>query len=592
MEDHNFISEETVKDIARKTGLSPSDVLGIGTFYQFFSFHPAGTHVIRPCLTNPCLCNGGKKLFRALTKTLGIGIEETTKDGLFTLRPAQCLGQCAEGPSLMIDEDVYLGVTPEALPEILSRYQKSGRMICSVPVPVGEAVQGKTVVFDALSSPVTVEIEGYLKRGGYDALKKVLSSFSPDAVIEEIRQSGLGGRGGADYSTGAKLGAVRKHEGTKYVVANADEGEPGTFKDRYIMERNPHSLIEGMIIAGYAVGANLGYIYLRAEYPGSFRILEKALKEAKEKGFLGKSVMESPFSFDIRLYRGAGAYICGEESSLINSLEGKRGLPRNKPPRITDVGLWGRPTDVQNVETLANIPPILLKGGSWYQSLGDEATPGTKLFCLSGHIARPGLYEVPFGMSLREVIMGLGGGIRGGRSLKAILPAGSASRMLLPEHLDISLDYPSVSLAGSFLGSASVIVFDDTTCMVDLAYWMSAFSHHESCGQCTPCRDGTEDSYEILDKIVHGQGTPEMFDLLTKIGGYMMEASICGLGKSAPSVPLSALEYFREEWMSHVRDHVCPAGVCSMAPAEERLFSVRRSSEWVPVGVIKEEDED
>ena len=588
----NYIREEEVREIARKTSLSPSDVLGIGTFYQFFSFHPSGSHVIRPCLTNPCLNNGGKKLFKTLSRELGIGIEETTSDGLFTLRPAQCLGQCAEGPSLMIDEDVYLNVTPESLPEILSRYKSAAPTICPVPSPIGEPIKGKTVVFNDLSSPVTVEMDSYLQKGGYNALKKVLSSMSPDAVIDEIRLSGLGGRGGADYSTGAKLSAVKKHEGIKYVVANADEGEPGTFKDRYIMERDPHSLIEGMLLAGYAVGASLGYIYLRAEYPGSWRILEKALGEARQRGFLGKEIMGSSFSYDIRLYRGAGAYICGEESSLINSLEGRRGLPRNKPPRITDVGLWGRPTDVQNVETLANIPSIILKGGEWYKSLGDEATPGTKLFCLSGHIAKPGLYEVPFGMSLREVIMVLGGGIPNGRKLKAILPAGSASRLLLPEHLDISLDYPSVALTGSFLGSASVIVLDDSTCMVDLAYWMSAFSHHESCGQCTPCRDGTEDYYEIIDQIVHGQGKPEMFDLLVRIGGYMVESSICGLGKSAPSVPLSSLEYFREEWMSHVEKHVCPAGVCPMVPEGERLFSIRRSSEWIPEGIVEEEDQE
>ncbi len=380
----NYIREEEVREIARKTSLSPSDVLGIGTFYQFFSFHPSGHHVIRPCLTNPCLNNGGKKLFRALSRNLGIGIEETTSDGLFTLRPAQCLGQCAEGPSLMIDEDVYLNVTPESLPEILSRYKSSGPTICPVPTPIGEPIKGKTVVFNDLASPVTVEMDSYLEKGGYNALKKALSSMSPDAVIDEIRLSGLGGRGGADYSTGAKLAAVKKHEGVKYVVANADEGEPGTFKDRYIMERDPHSLIEGIILAGYAVGANLGYIYLRAEYPGSWRILEKAIDEARQRGFLGEHILGSGFSYDIRLYRGAGAYICGEESSLINSLEGRRGLPRNKPPRITDVGLWGRPTDVQNVETLANIPSIILKGGNGISPLVTKPLRGQSYFVCRG----------------------------------------------------------------------------------------------------------------------------------------------------------------------------------------------------------------
>uniref|UniRef100_A0A7C3QVL4 NADH-quinone oxidoreductase subunit E/F n=1 Tax=Leptospirillum ferriphilum TaxID=178606 RepID=A0A7C3QVL4_9BACT len=575
MEEKNYISDADVARVSQMTGLTVSDILGIGTFYQHFAFHPTGKNSVRVCLTTPCLFRGGKELFRKLSETLGIGLEETTPDGLFSLYPAQCLGQCSEAPSFSINNDVYVGTSPEKIPAIIEEHRKG--KVCQTVVPVGEPLANSPMVFTSLKSAESVYLEKYLAKEGYKAFEALLRSADADHALEEIKKSGLAGRGGGAFPMYRKLEGVRKNPAPRYLVCNADEGEPGTFKDRYIMERDPHSLIEGMAISAYIIGAEEGFIYIRSEYPHSYMILEKAIAEAREKGFLGHRILGSDFSFRLRLYRGAGAYICGEETSLINSLEGKRAYPRNKPPHLSEVGLWNKPTEEQNVETLANVPVILRNGGEWYARLGDEKSPGSKLFCLSGNIARPGLYEIPLGMSLRSLIEDLGGGVPGGHRLKALLPAGSASKMLLPEHLDLSLDYPSIAKVGAFLGSASVIVMDDSVCMVDLAYWIAAFSHHESCGQCTPCRDGTEDVYEVLLKVVQGEGKPEYLDLLKSIGSYMREASICGLGQTAPNVPLSSMEYFEEEWKAHLVDHVCPSGICPMKPEGTLVFPTRRS---------------
>ena len=576
MERDRYISPEALEHVGRLTGFSQSDLLGIGTFYQYFSFHPEGKHTVRVCLTTPCVFCGGKNLLKALRKELKVGLDETTPDGLFTLKPAQCFGQCVEAPTLQVDSDIYPNVTPEAVPGILSRYRQ-GAVPPQQSVPFGPPMSNVAIVFSGLLESETLYLDRYERLGGYRVLREILSSGDTDRIIREVEVSGLAGRGGAAFPTSKKFQNVRSYPKPRYVVANADEGEPGTFKDRYIMERDPHSFLEGMVLAGLAIDAEAGYIYLREEYPHSFSILQKALAEAREKGYLGHNLLGSGRSFDIRVYRGAGAYICGEESSLLNSLEGKRGLPRNKPPRMSEAGLWKRPTDVQNVETLAAIPKILREGGAWYRALGDEKSAGTKLFCLSGHINRPGLYEVPLGMTLRQVIEDLGGGIPGGRKLKAVLPAGSASAMLYPPQLDLNLDYPSVSKAGAFLGSASLIVMDDSVCMVDMAYWMSGFYHHESCGQCTPCRDGTEDIHEVLQKIVMGEGEIRFLDYVKNLGDYMRTASICGLGTSAPNIPLSSVEHFEEEWTEHILGKKCRTGVCPMSRANVVDFPVRRS---------------
>lgn len=576
MKRDRYVSPEALETVGRLTGLSQSDLLGIGTFYQYFSFHKEGAHTVRICLTTPCVFCGGKDLLSAVQKELGIGLDQTTPDGLFTVKPAQCFGQCLEAPAIQIDQDVYSHAAPDDIPALLARY-RSGHAPRQESVPFGPPMVEPAIVFSGLLETETLWMDRYESLGGYRVVKEIVASGDRDRILREVEISGLSGRGGAAFPTSRKFQGVRANPAPRYIVTNADEGEPGTFKDRYIMERDPHSLIEGMILAGMAVDAAAGYIYLREEYPHSLVILLRAIDEARARGYLGSRVLGLEWSFDIRVYLGAGAYICGEESSLLNSLEGKRGLPRNKPPRMSDAGLWKKPTDVQNVETLAAIPKILREGGAWYRAMGSEQSPGTKLFCLSGHINRPGLYEVPLGMTLRHVIEDLGGGIPAGKRLKAVLPAGSASPMLYPPQLDLNLDYPSVSKVGSFLGSASLVVMDETVCMVDMAYWMSGFYHHESCGQCTPCRDGTEDIHEVLQKIVMGEGEMKHLDFVKSLGDYMQTASICGLGTAAPNIPVSSIEHFPEEWEEHIREKKCRAGVCPMSRSTIVDFPVRRS---------------
>ena len=582
MEQKNFISDDDLHRIGRATGLVPtedylaiSEVVSIGTFYQHFAFHPMGNHVIRVCLTTSCLANGAQKILRSLMDHLGIGLEETTTDRVFSLRQDQCMGHCADAPCLMVDEDTFLRVLPEEIPALLDSIRASNT--CPPSRPLGSPLQNEPVVFSGLTGTTTAWMEEYRAKGGYQAFGRVLRTGSPEDVLAEIERSGLTGRGGGAFPVHRKFRGVRNQPPPRYLVVNADEGERGTFKDRAIMERDPHLLLEGVLIAAYAIGAGKGYIYIRSEYPLSYRILEKAIDEARREGYLGDRIFGTDFSFALRLYRGAGAYICGEETALIESLEGKRGFPRNKPPHVFEKGLWQLPTDVSNVETLANLPAILGKGGDWYAGLGDGRSSGTKLFCLSGHVRRPGLYEIPFGRTLRELVDDLGGGIAGGRALKAILPSGHVSRFLLPHQLDLSLDYASLREAGAMLGSASVIVFDDRTCMVDLAYWVAAFFHHESCGQCTPCRDGTEDVYEILVKVVQGEGEESDLEYLDILGKYMQEASICGLGVTAPTIPMNSIDQFRPEWEEHIRDKRCPFGVCPMKKHRPLAFPPRRS---------------
>ncbi len=582
MEEKNFISFEDIKKIGRVTGQMPnehylevSEIVSIGTFYQHFSFHPMGKHVIQVCLTTPCLLNGARKLLKAFSDHLGIGLEETSSDGLFSLRQSQCIGQCADSPCFIIDEDTHTKVRPEEIPSLLESYRKN--LTCQPVHVLGKPMLNEPTIFSGLTSETTITFEDYRAKGGYQAFERVLRSMSPEAVLSEIERSGLSGRGGAAFSTSRKYQSVRSQSKPRYLICNADEGEPGTFKDRYIMERDPHLLLEGMLISAYTMGTETGYIYIRSEYPHSYRILEKAIIDAEENGLIGDRILGTNFSFRIRLYRGAGAYICGEETSLIESLEGKRGFPRNKPPHVSEKGIWQNPTDVSNVETLANIPVILEKGGEWFSRQGDARTPGTKLFCLSGRVRRPGLYEIPFGKTLRELIYDLGGGVPDNLDLKAVLPAGHVSKLLLPHQIDLSLDYPTLKEVGTFLGSASVIVIDKSVCMVDLAYWISAFFHHESCGQCTPCREGTEDMYEIMVKIVQGKGQEEHLHYLKVLGDYMVEASICGLGITAPNIPLDSIEKFAEEWKEHIIEKRCSLGICPMGNEVPLAFPPRRS---------------
>ncbi|MBI2846160.1 MAG: NADH-quinone oxidoreductase subunit NuoF [Chloroflexi bacterium] len=396
------------------------------------------------------------------------------------------------------------------------------------------------------------KLDVYRENGGYEGLAAALKK-KPEEVTAIVKDSGLQGRGGAAFPTGVKWGFIPKDVFPRYVVANADESEPGTFKDREIIEKNPHQLIEGIAIACYAVQANTAYIYCRGEFKYPARILEEAIQQARKAGYLGKNVMGSDFSLEIYTHLGAGAYICGEETALLESLEGKLGQPRQRPPFPAVAGLYGKPTVINNVETLANIPPILIRGAEWYRTIGTEKSPGPKIFCLSGHVNRPGNYELPLGTSLRELIYEHGGGVREDRQIKAILPAGASAPLLTAEHLDVALDYESVVAAGSMLGSASIIVMDETTDMVWLTLKTSRFFRHESCGKCTPCREGTYWLVNILERIEHGQGTREDIALLERVANQIaLSRPFCLLGDFATTVVLSGLKYFREEYENHI----------------------------------------
>ena len=403
-----------------------------------------------------------------------------------------------------------------------------------------------------------VSIEEYIKAGGYEAAKKALS-MSPDEVIEEVKKSNLRGRGGAGFPTGLKWSFVPKETNKpKYLCVNADEGEPGTFKDRYIMEKAPHLLLEGVIIASWAVGINKAYIYIRGEYSKIALGLERAIEEAYSKGFLGKGIFGTNFDLDIYVHRGAGAYVCGEETALIESLEGKRGNPRIRPPFPATHGLYNCPTVVNNVETISSLPSIIRNGGEWFASLGTEKSGGTKLFAVSGHVKNPGVYELPLGTSLRELIYDYAGGIRGNRRLKAVIPGGSSSPILTAEEINISLDYESLMKAGSMLGSGAVIVMDETTCIAEVLKVITRFYAHESCGQCTPCRQGTPWMAKIAERIASGKGEKGDVDLLIDIANSIMGKTICPLGDAAAMPVLAICNKFRAELEEHIREKKCP----------------------------------
>nr|QNO57460.1 ion-translocating oxidoreductase complex subunit C [Methanosarcinales archaeon ANME-1 ERB7] len=406
------------------------------------------------------------------------------------------------------------------------------------------------ILLKDIDKPNLIDIAIYIKTGGYSTLEKALQ-MQPHDIIDEVKKSGLVGRGGAAFPTGLKWEFTRKEsEELKYVVCNADEGEPGTFKDRVILKNNPHLLVESMIIAGYAIGAKEGLIYIRGEYFEEIELLKKAIEEAKEKGFIGENILGLGFSYDLRVYPGAGSYVCGEETTLFESLEGKRGCSRERPPFPTHSGFMGKPTAINNVETLCDVPTIIEKGGDWYSKIGSPNAPGTKLFCISGHVNKPGVYEIPMELTLRELIDNYGGGVKG--KFKAVLPGGVSSSLLTD--LDVKLDYKSVAEAGSMLGSASVIVINGDSSIVDVAKNSMEFFVHESCGQCTPCREGTRTANAIIGRFANGEGREEELEILLELGDVMYDTSRCGLGQAAMNITTSAIKLFREEFMQRVKN--------------------------------------
>ena len=488
-----------------------------------------------------------------------------------------CFGLCAKGPVVIIrpEDTFYAKVKPEDCAEIIQTHlienKRVERLLCKdVDGKLVEKLdeidfykKQKRIALKNCGSIDPEKIEDYLEVDGYKALEKVLKKMTQDEVIEEITKSGLRGRGGAGFPTGKKWLFTKNAEGTqKYVVCNADEGDPGAFMDRSILEGDPHSVIEAMMIAGYAVGANKGYIYVRAEYPIAVHRFQVAIDQAKERGILGKNIFGTDFEFDLSIRLGAGAFVCGEETALLESIEGRRGQPRLKPPFPANKGLWECPTLINNVETYANIPKIILNGAKWYSSIGTETSKGTKVFALGGNVKNIGLVEVPMGTTLREIVYDIGGGIPNGRKFKAAQTGGPSGGCIPAEYLDKPIDYESLKEIGSMMGSGGLIVMDDTKCMVNLAKFYLGFTVSESCGKCNPCRIGTKRMYEILEKLTNGEGTLEDIDKLERLAKTVASSSVCGLGQSAPNPVISTLKYFREEFVEHAVEKKCRAHEC------------------------------
>ena len=507
--------------------------------------------------------------FRRILKEKNINNVKVIKTG--------CFGLCAKGPIVIIrpEDTFYALVTPEDCEEIIDTHIIKGerveRLLCkdidgTVVNSLDELNFYKKQKRIALKNCGVVnpeEIDEYIAFDGYKALEKVLKEMTQDEVINVIKDSGLRGRGGAGFPTGKKWELTKASEGDqKYVVCNADEGDPGAFMDRSILEGDPHSVLEAMEIAGYAIGANKGYIYVRAEYPIAVQRLQIAIDQAREYGILGENIFDTDFSFDIEIRLGAGAFVCGEETALLESIEGKRGQPRVKPPYPAQSGLWGKPTLINNVETYANIAQIILKGAKWYSSIGTETSKGTKVFALGGNVNNIGLVEVPMGTTLREIIYDIGGGIPNGRDFKAAQTGGPSGGCIPKEHLDTPIDYESLKEIGSMMGSGGLIVMDDTKCMVALAKFYLDFTVSESCGKCTPCRIGTKRMLEILERLCDGEGDELDIYKLEKLAANIQKASICGLGQTAPNPVVSTLKYFREEFRQHAIQKECRTLEC------------------------------
>ena len=527
------------------------------------------------CGGTGCTSSGSKKVIEALENSLKAnGIE----DEILVVRTG-CFGLCALGPIMIVYPEgaFYSQATPEGVERIVKEHLKDGNVVKDLLyketvhedgsiISLSETNFYKKQMRISLRNCGVIDpeqIEEYIAVDGYQALHKVLTSMTPDEVIDEITKSGLRGRGGGGFPTGRKWAFAKASQNdVKYVCCNADEGDPGAFMDRSILEGDPHCLIEAMTIAGFAIGAHQGYVYIRAEYPIAVERLSIALEDARQHGLLGKDIFGTGFDFDIEIRLGAGAFVCGEETALMTSIEGNRGEPRPRPPFPAVKGLFGKPTVLNNVETYSNIAQIILKGSDWYSSIGTETSKGTKVFALGGKITNVGLVEVPMGTTLREIVEEIGGGIPNGKKFKAAQTGGPSAGCIPAEHIDTPIDYDSLIALGSMMGSGGLIVLDEDTCMVDISKFYLEFTVDESCGKCTPCRVGTKRLLQLLNKITRGEGTMEDLTKIDDLAKHMKSSSLCALGQSAPNPVLSTLKYFKDEYVAHIQDKTCPAGVC------------------------------
>ena len=526
------------------------------------------------CGGTACCSGGADKLVEEFAANLeSAGIKDTVQ-----VVKTGCLGFCEQGPIVKIlpQGTFYVQVKPEDVKEIVAEHLVKGRVVqrlCYDPEQAKKLVAEANIPFYQKQYRIVLrncgvidpeKIEDYIARDGYKAIEKVLFEMTPEQVVDEMLKSGLRGRGGAGFPTGMKWKfAQQQPKGQKYMVCNADEGDPGAYMDRSTLEGDPHSVLEAMIIAGYAIGASKGFIYIRAEYPLAIHRLQVAIKQATELGLLGKDILGSGFDFEIELRFGAGAFVCGEETALLQSIEGLRGMPRPRPPFPAVKGLWGRPTVINNVETLANIPVIINKGADWFNKIGTATTKGTKVFALTGKVNNSGLIEVPMGTTLREIIFDIGGGIRGGHQFKAAQTGGPSGGIIPPQFLDTPIDYESLAKIGSIMGSGGLIVMDETDCVVDIAKFYLDFTVDESCGKCAPCRIGGRKLLNYLKKISEGRGTEQDIADMRQICDAMNKASLCGLGQTASNPVRSTLQYFMDEYMEHIKDKKCRSGKCS-----------------------------
>lgn len=538
------------------------------------------------CGGTGCVANGSLKVYDELVRraseagilaSVDLLVEDESASGI-TAAKSGCHGFCQMGPLVRIEPAgiLYTKVNPSDVGEIVDKTLKSGevveRLVYHFPT-TGEAFareheipfyrRQKRVALANCGAIDAEDIREYIARGGYQAAAKALCDMTPEEIVSVIEASGLRGRGGGGFPTGKKWRfAMGVPADQKYVVCNGDEGDPGAFMDRSVMEGDPHRVLEGMMIAGRAIGATEGYIYVRAEYPLAVRRLRRAIAQAEEMGLLGDNIFGTGQRFHIKVKEGAGAFVCGEETALIASIEGKRGMPSPKPPFPAVSGLFGKPTVINNVETLANVPAIITKGAEWFTGFGTSKSPGTKTFALTGKVLNTGLIEVPMGVTLREVVFDIGGGIPGGKRFKAVQIGGPSGGCLTSEHLDLPLDFDSLKEAGAMIGSGGLVVMDEDTCIVEVARFFMHFTQSESCGKCVPCREGTKRMLEILEKIVHGQATLEDLETLEQLARVVQQSSLCGLGKTAPNPVLTTLRYFRDEYLAHVVEKRCPAGAC------------------------------
>jgi NADH-quinone oxidoreductase subunit F len=582
-----YITGNAARHVAEVVGCTAAEVEDVVSYYVMFHRTPVGKFVLQPCVTLSCALAGAERVVEELEQKVGIKRGQTDPTGLFTIMPMECLGACDRAPVLMVNnEHWHECLQPKDVGALVDRIKADGIAALSrchldiehlpesqwkgkttTPVKPKSIPDYEPVLTKYAFTPGGHTLEHYTQhQQGYEGLKKALA-MTPTQVIDEVKKSGLRGRGGAGFPTGLKWQFVdQKSPKPKYIVCNADESEPGTFKDHLLMERNPHLLVEGCLIGCFAINSEAAYIYIRGEFQHMFATMQKAIDDARAAGLVGKNILGSGFDCEVYLHRGAGAYEAGEETALLESLEGKRAQPRFKPPFPASSGAWGCPTAVNNVETLCNVPLVMTRGADWFAALGPEKNGGPKLFCVSGHVKRPGVFEAPMKVTLKELIFDYAGGMRDGHTLKAVIPGGSSVPILMPDQIDIPASFDAVQQAGSLLGSAAIMVMDETTDMVWLAENLLHFYQHESCGKCTPCREGTDWLFRLLRRMLEGEGSAKDIPLLESVASLINGKTLCAFGDAAATPVLTTIKWFKPEFEAYAR-HEAPAPADYRAPA-------------------------